>query len=122
MSISSVFAQKNISEIDEIVNLEMKSAARLMDFQANLNTADYDVTYHKLEFTVDPEVYFISGKVTTTFRALTDMNSVTFDMANELTVTSVKQGITSLSFSESGNNELVIDLSSALTVWKRYFC
>jgi len=63
MSISSVFAQKNISEIDEIVNLEMKSAARLMDFQANLNTADYDVTYHKLEFTVDPEVYFISGKV-----------------------------------------------------------
>ena len=116
MSISSVFAQKNISEIDEIVNLEMKSAARLMDFQANLNTADYDVTYHKLEFTVDPEVYFISGKVTTTFRALTDMNSVTFDMANELTVTSVKQGITSLSFSESGNNELVINLSSALTI------
>jgi aminopeptidase N len=113
-TISSVFAQQNILEVERIAESEMKSTSRTMNFQANVNTLNYDVTYHKLELTVDPEVYFITGKVTTTFAALENMNDVTFDLANELVVTSVKQSTTNLSFVQNGNNELVISLPTIL--------
>ena len=77
-NISMLFAQEDILEIEKIAESEMKSASRMMEFQANPNTANYDVTYHKLEFTVNPAVYFITGKVTTTFKALSNMSTVTY--------------------------------------------
>lgn len=114
-NISMLFAQEDILEIEKIAESEMKSASRMMEFHANPNTANYDVTYQKLEFTVDPAVYFITGKVTTTFKALSDMTTVTFDLTNELTVSSVKIGVTNLSFVQNSNNELVITLPSTVT-------
>jgi len=114
-NISMLFAQEDILEIEKIAESEMKSASRMMEFQANPNTANYDVTYHKLEFTVNPAVYFITGKVTTTFKALSNMSTVTFDLTNELTVSSVKSGVTNLAFVQNSNNELVITLPSAVT-------
>ncbi|WP_284650759.1 M1 family aminopeptidase [Flavobacterium terrisoli] len=93
----------------------MKSASQLIDFQANPNTLNYDVTYHKLEFTVNPGVYFITGKVTTTFKALSNMTTVTFDLTDQLNVSSVKQGATNLTFVQNANDELVITLPSTLT-------
>lgn len=114
-NISMLFAQEDILEIEKIAESEMKSASRTMEFQANPNTANYDVTYQKLEFTVDPAVYFITGKVTTTFKALSNMTTVTFDLTNELTVSSVKSGVTNLAFVQNFNNELVITLPSTVT-------
>lgn len=108
------FAQKEQEELNEIVNAEMKSASNLMAVAVNPNTLNYDVTYHQLEFTVDPAVSFISGKITTTFTALANMNSITFDMANDLVVASVIKNGTTLAFSESGNNELVIDFPTTV--------
>jgi aminopeptidase N len=106
------FGQKQQETISEIATMEMKSAHKMMSVTVNPNTLNYDVTYHKLEFTVDPEVYFITGKVTTTYTALANMNSVTFDLANDLVVSSVKQNNQNLSFLQNGNNELVITLPS----------
>ncbi len=113
-SLSLSFAQITESELKEIVNAEMKSASSMMSVEVNSNTLNYDVTYHQLEFTVNPADYFISGKVTTTFTALANMNSITFDMANELTVTSAKKNGVTMTFSESGNNELVINFPSVI--------
>jgi len=114
--LSLSFSQIYESELKEIVNAEMKSASSQMSVTINPNTLDYDVTYHQLEFTVNPANYFISGTVTTTFTALTDMNSIIFDMANELTVTSVKKNGVAMTFSESGNNELVINFPSTVFI------
>ncbi len=114
LTITSIFAQSDVLETHTIAEMEGRSASRTLNFQANANTLNYDVTYHKLELTVDPAVYFVNGKVTTTFTALDNMNTVTFDLANELVVTSVKQGATNLSFVQNGNNELVITLPSTL--------
>ncbi len=110
LSCAGVFAQ----DVESIAESEMKSASSLMAFVANPNTANYDVTYHKLEFTVDPAVYFISGKVTTTFTALANMNTVTFDLTNDLAVSSVKKDGVNLAFSQASANELVITLPSTL--------
>ncbi len=109
------FAQKQEYDINDIAEAEMKSASSLMNFMTNPNTANYDITYHKLEFTVNPAVYFITGKVTTTFTALSNMTTVIFDLTSVLTVSSVKRNNVSLAFSQNTNNELVINLPGGLT-------
>ncbi|MFM9987948.1 M1 family aminopeptidase [Flavobacterium sp.] len=109
------FSQNEKYSTENIAEAEGKSASKIMNLAVNPNTQNYDITYHKMEFTVDPTVYFISGKVTTTFTALSNMTTVTFDFANELTASSVKQGATNLSFVENTNNELVITLPTTIT-------
>ena len=111
-SLTFSFAQTNEKELNEIVEAEMKSASNLMELAVNPNTLNYDVTYQKLEFTVNPAVYNIVGKVTTTYTALSDMSTVTFDLTNELVVSSVKLGTTNLTFLQNANDELVITLPS----------
>jgi aminopeptidase N len=86
-----------------------------MSLVVNPNTLNYDVTYHELRYTVDPAVYFITGEVSTTFTALENMSSITFDLANEMVVTSVTKNGIPLNFTESGNNELVITLPALQT-------
>ena len=110
------FSQSESEEFDRMVESEMKSAASLQNLRVNTNTLNYDVTYHELRFTVDPDntTPFISGVVKTTFRALANMNSVTFDMATALVVSSVTMNSTNLTFSQS-NYELNITLPSTLT-------
>lgn len=93
-----------------IAEAEAKAASALINFTSNANTANYDVVYHRLRFTVNPAQYNIQGNVTTHFRAITPMNTVTFDLSNQLTVSSVKQRNTTLAYTQNANNELVITL------------
>ncbi|MCL7762149.1 T9SS type A sorting domain-containing protein [Polaribacter sp. Z014] len=101
-------------EIIKIAEAEAKSAATKIHFKANPNTSNYDITYHKLEFSVDPAVAAITGKVTTTFTALDDLTTVTFDLDNNMTVTSVTQNGNAVTFSQSSDDELVITLQNTL--------
>jgi aminopeptidase N len=99
--------------LDKLAEAEMKAAYSLANFTTNENTGNYNVTHHTLRFTVDPAVQYISGSVTTTFTAKEDMATVTFEMSNNLTATSVTQNGSSLTFSHS-NAELVINLPITL--------
>ena len=49
------FAQTDNSEFDRILEAEMKSASSTQNLRVNPNTQNYDVTYHELRFTVDPD-------------------------------------------------------------------
>jgi aminopeptidase N len=115
-SISICFGQEEEITIESIAESEMKSATQLVNFVVNPNTLNYDITYHKLEFTVNPAVYFISGKVTTTYTALANMSTITFDFANELTASSVKRAGVPLTFVETATNELVITLPATQSI------
>jgi aminopeptidase N len=114
-SFATVVAQNGVDYLNTVASSEMKTANNLMQFAPNPNTLNYDITYHKLEFTVDPAVYFVSGKITTNYTALANMNTLYFDLANELTVSSVKQNGVNLNFIQNGNNELVITLPGTQT-------
>lgn len=103
-------SQTHDEDYHKMIESEMKSASKTMNFRVNSNTQNYDITYHKLELTVDPAIYFVTGKVTTTYTALADMTTITFDLANEITVSSVKQGAVNLAFARSANNEVIITL------------
>lgn len=113
-AISAVsFAQ--FDDTASIAEAEMKSAASLANFAVNPNTQNYDITYHKLEFTVNPAVYFIDGIVTTTFTALSDMSTVTFDLNDQLDVEAVFKDGLPLAFTQNSNDELVITLPGGLS-------
>ena len=112
INIATTTAQELIS----ISKTEAKAAATKINFKANPNTANYDVTYHKLEFTVDPAIADIAGKVTTTFTALENMTAVIFDLDNNMTVTSVTQNGNSISYSQNTNEELIITLQNTLNL------
>lgn len=110
------FAQNDTTEFERMVESERRAASSLQAFAANPNTANYDIIYHELRFTVNPDVRFITGKVTSTFKALAVMNSVTFDLTNQLVVSSVKLAGVSLTFVQNANNELVITLPTPLPI------
>ena len=105
----AVNGQEIISENSKIAEAERKSAKKKMNLEVNSNTQNYDITYHKLEFNVDPAVYSIAGKITTTYTALANMNTLTFDLSNSLTVSSVKINNVNLAFTQN-TNELIITL------------
>lgn len=99
-----------------IAESEMKSNSKTMNITTNPNTSNYDLTYQKLEFTVNPIVVapYISGKVTSTFTALSSMTTVTFDLAKSLNVSSVKRNNQPLTYTQNTSNELVINLGTAV--------
>lgn len=119
ISCFSLYAQLD-REVVDIANAEKKSAFKKMSLVTNPDTYNYDVTYHKLEFTVDPAVFYISGKVTTTYTALSNMTTLVFDLAritddtdpnyaNQIVVSSVRKNNVDLAFTRN-DTELIITL------------
>ncbi len=118
------YSQTENTDYSRMIEAEMKSASTLKNFVVNPNTQNYDITYHELNFNVNPEVYNIAGKVKTTFTALSDMNTVVFDFykkdGNPFSITSVKNNATSLTFTHSSSHELIIDLPTTLNTGSSY--
>jgi aminopeptidase N len=109
LSIGS-FAQTTDREFEELVQAEKRAAGKKMRIQVNPLTDKYDVVYHRLDLAVDPADQYISGEVTTKYIAKENLSSVVFELSNDLVVSSVVQRGTSLSFTRSANNEVIINL------------
>jgi aminopeptidase N len=115
--VQSIHSQEENKDFNDMIEAEMKSASGKMDLKVNPNTLNYDITYHKLEFNVDPAVLNISGKVTTTFKALENMNSITFDLfktSNPFKISDVKINNSATTFEHKSSHELVIKFPSAI--------
>jgi aminopeptidase N len=110
------YSQTENDDFERMVESEMKSSSANYEIFVNPNTLNYDVTYHELRFTVNPNLTtpYIDGIVTTTFTALENMNSIVFDMATQLTVSSVIMNSTNLTYSQN-NYQLFINLPSTIT-------
>ena len=109
----SVCAQQS-GEIDleylkEISSFEENSSANKIAFKANPNTVHYDINYHRLYWEVDPKEAEIKGEVTTYYTALSDLNQIVFDLADNMDVNNIQQRGKSLNFTQN-NEELIIDL------------
>lgn len=95
---------------DDISEAEAKAASGLFTTTRNLNTDNYDLKYARLELDIDPTQAFITGKVTSHFEAKENMNTVTFELVNNMTVSQVLQRGAPLSFTQNNNDEVVITL------------
>lgn len=103
-----IISQNNSSK--DISEAEAKAALGHFRGVQNMNTNNYDLKYHRLEFNVDPTQAHISGKVTSYFEAKEDMNTMVFELVDNMTVSEVKQRGVSLSFTQNSNDEVVITL------------
>ncbi len=108
------FSQEIKSTFNQIIEAEAKAASNIINYKVNINTANYDITHHTLDFTIDPAIAFISGIVTTTFTAKDDLPTVTFDLDDNMPVSQVTQNGANLSFTQNSNDELIITLSQTL--------
>ncbi|WP_329806893.1 M1 family aminopeptidase [Flavobacterium facile] len=129
---SFCFSQSEYAEFNKMVESEMKSASRTMNVQVNPNTQNYDVTYHELRFTVDPNVFLTDGsgeerssvvaQVKTDFTVTQATNTIVFDFKYsadptfKYTISSVVSGVTSLLFVHQNTDELVITFPTTLAV------
>jgi len=108
------FSQEIKPEFHQIIESEAKAAHKIINYKANINTSNYDITYHQLDWTIDPAVAFIDGVVTTNFTAKEDLNTIFFDLADNMTVSEVTQNGATLSYTQNTNDELIITLSQTL--------
>ncbi len=111
-------AQNFDEELDNIVTLESNIAAKKIDFKANLNTANYDLKYHKLEFNLDPSSSYLEGEITSHYVAKEDLNQVVFDLIDNMNVSAVYHLYSGalLDFTQNSDDELIIDLPTVQNV------
>ena len=100
--------------LDNIINTEREHHRALEAFEASGAGANFDIKYHRFEWRVNPAVRYISGSVTTYFRAVETMNQMTFDLDNALRVDSVKQRGNRLIFSQLADKTMQITLPQNL--------
>ncbi|HIG89475.1 MAG TPA: peptidase M1, partial [Flavobacteriaceae bacterium] len=107
-----LIAQNYDEELDNIVAFESNIASKKIDFKTNLNTANYDLKYHKLEFNLDPSSAYLEGQITSHYVAKEDLNQVVFDLTENMNVSHVYYLYSGalLNFVHTTDDELIIDL------------
>ena len=74
----------------------------------------WDLTYNRIELTLNPAIFYVTGTVYFEFTALSNgLSSVTIDLTDQLTVNSVKSNNTNLTYTHQ-DNKLVISYTDTL--------
>ncbi len=113
--VSTIYAQpsKNyLNSQNKIINLEKEGFTGVIDNQnASQASPNFDVSYYRCEWRVDPAIRYINGKVTSYFHITSATDNTTFDLTDSLVVDSITQKNNQLSFTHS-NNSLTIDFGT----------
>ena len=97
-----VFAQidKPICKaIDEIAEAEKNSFQRSLSVNRSQASSNFQVTYYRCVWVIDPAVRYIKGVVTSHFLATSSSNTISYDLASQLDVDSVYFHGNKISFS-----------------------
>ena len=105
-------AQNNADELADIVAFESSIASKKINFKANMNTANYDLKYHRLEFELDPSSSYIEGEITSHYVPNQDLNQIVFDLTDNMIVSGVYHLYSgaSLNFTQTTEDELIIEV------------
>jgi aminopeptidase N len=96
--------------------LEQQQLLAKTQFTASPFTDNYDLKYHRMEWRVDPAVYYISGEITSYFTPReAGFQEINFDLAGAMTVSEVRYHGAAVSFTQhSADNRLQIFLPAAI--------
>ncbi len=108
----SVVAQK--TDVQKMRAAEADRYAKMITYNVNPNTLNYDLLYQRLELNLDPAVRYISGDVTSHFKANSLMSEIYFDFSTNLTVSQVKYKGQPVTFSQLSTKEIKIQLGQSL--------
>src|SRR5215813_81858 len=87
LTFQQISAQHENIEMKSFRAKEMKSFTNKMTaYNTNPNTLNYDLQYQRMDVSLDPSVYMISGSVTSHFKPNQSMSNIYFDLSNTLTV------------------------------------
>ena len=114
-------AQDNPCKPAELIAAAEKAAFQKR-MQRPLNTlasSNFTVNYYRCEWNINPAKNFISGTVTSYFITTQSTSSLTYDLANQLTVDSVRMRNKKLTISRGTNNTLTITLPSAYAAGRK---
>src|ERR1017187_896821 len=91
-SLFTCFAQSTNywSNFEKMVQSEAQANAWKLKSITTAYTDNYDLKYHRLEWTLDPAIRYISGTITSYFTPTqANFNQINFDCSDSLTVDSV---------------------------------
>lgn len=110
-----VFSQRN-EEADRksMIKNELSHYSKMINYNVNPNTLNYDLRYQRLELALDPAQQFVNGTVTNHFIPTESISSIYFDLSNGLAVSEVKYHGTNLTFSQLATKEIKIDFPTNL--------
>lgn len=116
----SILAQHEVNtvckDLSHIVEMEKRGKDQLLNFKSNEETHNYDLKYHRMEWTVDPAENYISGEITSYFVPTEeDFQQINFDLADNMVVTEVLYGSELLS-NEQANDNLKINLPEIIPI------
>ena len=115
LQITTNYAQKpDPFFVEKIAQQEGRQLINKKAFKESTGYLDYDLTYQRMEWKINPAIRFISGKVTSSFQSKKDsLYKIEFDLHDTLTVDSVLQNHEKLNF-EHSQNKLMIFLTTPL--------
>ncbi|QEC68065.1 T9SS type A sorting domain-containing protein [Panacibacter ginsenosidivorans] len=122
LATNSLDAQQLCKEVNNIAGIERAAHAKLLNKDLSSLTqasGNYNVTYYKCEWNIDPANYYISGKVTPYFIITAPTDNIVFDLSTALKVDSVIVRKRKLSFSQGSDETLTIQLPKAYRKGKR---
>jgi aminopeptidase N len=103
------------SYLDELIRSESKSYNNSKGLKGVPQGVNYDLKYHRLEWEINPEIYYISGAVTSYFvPVVSSFNEIYFDFSNALSIDSVVYNGSNMSYTQPVNNVLQITLPATL--------
>lgn len=107
----------NCKDTEDIAALEAHAQEDLLQFRTNPFTDNYDLKYHRLEWRIDPRVYYIRGTVTSYF-VPTEANfrEINFELSRVLTVSNVKYRGQNVNFSLLNDDRLQISFPTPLPI------
>ena len=112
---AQVYSQKSEeAERKSMINNELLKYSKMIDYNVNPNTLNYDLRYQRLELDLDPAQHFVSGTVTSHFIPNQNISSIYFDLSNVLAVSEVKYHGINLPFSQLSTKEIKIDFPASL--------
>ncbi|MDQ2863695.1 MAG: hypothetical protein M3R50_08650, partial [Bacteroidota bacterium] len=105
--VSSAYAQNAnnyLTDLSEIIFDEQNAFAGLSDANNASNASqNFNISYYRCEWKVDPAIRYISGEVTSYYKITSNANLIVFDLTNSLIADSVKQRNISLPFEHTDN-------------------
>ncbi|HFA48275.1 MAG TPA: T9SS type A sorting domain-containing protein [Bacteroidetes bacterium] len=114
-----IFAQNDetCKDLSSLIEVESHHHGQIINFRSNELTNNFDLKYHRMEWEIDPEEYYIKGKITSYFVPVEmGFQQINFDLSADMTVSEVSYHGSPLSFTQLGNDILQIDFPAVLPV------
>jgi aminopeptidase N len=104
---------------EDISMYEGMAAQRILSVNRSLASSNFQVTYYRCSWEIDPAVRFIKGNITSHFIVNTSSTSISFDLSSQLAVDSIYFHGSKINFSQAVSNVLQINFPVSINTGQK---